>query len=267
METKEINVKSCLVKSKLSDYVINPYLGCQHGCKYCYATFMKRFQNVKGAWGEFCYARVNCPELLAKELDRAKPGHIWMSSVTDAYQPLEGKYRLTRRILEVLANHPRKDEFSIEILTKSALIRRDFDLIKRLNAEIGCSINTLDAKTARIIEPFGSPPSERVGVLKDAKKEGIKVYGFISPVIPGITKLEEIFRELGFCEYVWVELLNTKPDVMARLMPVIRENFPDAVDKIEFYVSNPELYYKEMEMEVRRLEKKYRLPVKDIVVH
>jgi DNA repair photolyase len=267
METKEVTVKSCLVKSKLSDYVINPYVGCQHGCKYCYATFIKRFQNIKEKCGEFCYARVNCPELLAKELDRAKPGHIWMSSVTDAYQPLEGKYKLTRRILEVLANHPRKDEFSIEILTKSALIRRDFDLIKKLHAEIGCSINTLDANVARIIEPFASPPAERINVLKDAKKEGIKVYGFISPVIPGITKLEEIFKELSFCEYVWVELLNTRPDVMARLMPVIKKNFPDAVDDIEFYMDNKALVYQETEMEARRLERKYRLPVKEVVVH
>jgi len=267
METKEINVKSCLTKSKLSDYVINPYVGCQHGCKYCYATFIKRFQNIKENWGEFCYARVNHPELLKKELDHAKPGHIWMSSVTDAYQPSEGKYKLTRGILEVLANHPRKDEFSIEILTKSALIRRDFDLIKRLNSEIGCSINTLDANAARIIEPYASPPSERIKVLKDAQKEGIRVYGFISPIIPGITNLEEIFKELSFCGYVWVELLNTRPDVMARLMPAIRENFPDAVEKIEFYVNNPELYYRETEMEVRRLEKKYKLLVKEIVVH
>ena len=267
MEVKEINAKSCLVKSKLSDYVINPYVGCQHGCKYCYATFIKRFQNIKAEWGEFCHARMNCPDLLKKEFDKAKPGHIWMSSVTDPYQPMEGKYKLTRRILETIASHPRKNEFSVEILTKSALVRRDFDLLKKLNAEIGCSINTLDAKAARIIEPFASPPEERIAVLKDAKKEGIKVYGFISPVIPGITKLEPIFKELSFCSYVWIELLNIRPDVIARIRPVIEKNFPEAMDELEFYISNQEMYYNQVRMEAERLENKYKLPIQDIIIH
>lgn len=267
MEIKEIRVKSCLAKSKLSDYVINPYVGCRHDCKYCYATFIKRLKNLKSEWGDFCYARINCPELLAKELDHARSGHIWMSSVTDAYQPMEGKYKLTRRILETLANHPRKDEFSIEILTKSALIRRDFDLIKKLNSQIGCSISTLDSSMARSIEPFGSPPAERVKVLRDAKREGIRVYGFVSPVIPGITELEPLFKELSFCEYIWVELLNTRPDIMSSLTPVIKENVPSAMNDLEFYLYNKELYYREVEMEVHRLENKYNLPVKDIVIH
>lgn len=265
MEIKEIKAKACLTRSKLSDYVINPYVGCQHGCKYCYATFIRRFQNIKAPWGEFCYAKINCPELLKAELKKARPGHIWMSSVTDPYQPLEGKYKLTRRILEILIGY--KDKFSIEILTKSALVRRDFDLIKQLNAELGCSINTLDVDVARIVEPYASPPQERIGVLKEAKKQGIHVYGFISPVLPGITNLEELFKELKFCDYVWIELLNTKPSVLASLMPVIEKHFPDAVKNFEYYIHNKNLYYKEIEREVRHLEEKYRLQVRDIVVH
>jgi DNA repair photolyase len=265
MEVKEIKASSCLTKSKLSDYVINPYVGCQHGCKYCYATFIKMFRNIKEPWGEFCHARVNCPELLKEELKKAKPGHIWLSSVTDAYQPLEGKYKLTRQILEVLVGY--KDKFSIEVLTKSALVRRDFDLLKQLNVELGCSINTLDADVARIIEPFASPPMERIKVLKEAKAQGIKVYGFISPVLPGITNLEELFKELKFCEYVWIELLNTKPSVIARLMPVIEKNFPDKVKDFEYYIHNKELYFNEIERDVANLERKHKLTVREIVVH
>ena len=267
METKEIKCKTCMTKSKLTDYVINPYTGCQHGCKYCYADFIRRFQNIKEKWGDFVYAKMNCPELLEKELEKNKPGHIWMSSVTDCYCPLEGKLKLTRKILETILKSKYKNKFTIEILTKSALIKRDFDLLKQLNVEIGCSINNLDGKTARILEPFASSPRLRIDVLKEAKNQGIKVYGFISPVLPGITNLDELFKELAFCEYVWVELLNTRKAVLDRLMPVIKENFPDKIKDFEFAINNPEEYYKKTKKQIRELEKKYKLKVREIVVH
>lgn len=267
MKIKDVKTKNCMTKSKLTDYVINPYIGCQHGCKYCYAVFMKRFQNISDEWGSFCFAKINCPELLEKELKKNKPGNIFMSSVTDLYTPIEGKYKLTRKILETIVNSEYRNKFSIEILTKSALVRRDFDLIKQLNAELGMSINTLDEKKARIIEPLASPPMERIKTLKEAQSTGIKVFGFISPVIPGITDLEQIFKELKFCPYVWVELLNTKSSVLSRLMPVLQENFPESAKEIQQIMKRPKEYYKEMEKEIRTLEKKYGLKVREIVVH
>ena len=267
MEIKEIRCKTCMTKSKLSDYVINPYTGCQHGCKYCYATFIRRFQNIKEEWGNFCYVKVNCPDLLEKELEKNKPGSIWMSSVTDCYTPLEHKYKLTRKILETIASSPHKNKFSIEILTKSALVRRDFDLLKELDAELGMSLNSLDEKVSRVIEPLASSPKERVETLREAKKNGIKVYGFISPVLPGITNLEELFKELRFCDYFWVELLNTKSSVLHGLMPVIKKSFPDKVSDFEFAINNPREYYKKIKQEVGVLKNKYNLRIKDIVVH
>lgn len=267
MIIKEIKAKTCLVKSKLTDYVINPYIGCPHGCKYCYADFIRRFQNIKEKWGDFCYARINSPELLEKELLKAKPGHIWLASVTDCYNPIEGKYKLTRQILETIANSKAKNNFTIEILTKSALVKRDFDLLKKLNAELGFSVNTLNEKVSRIIEPLASSPRERIKALKEAKEKGIKIYGFISPVLPGITNLEEIFKELSFCGYVWVEILNLKKSVLDRLMPVIKENFPDKVKEFEYAINNKEEYYEKVRKEVNRLEKKYKLKVKEVVVH
>lgn len=267
MITKEINAKTCMTKSKLTDYVINPYTGCQHGCKYCYAVFIKRFQNIKEEWGDFMYAKVNCPQLLEHELEKNKPGNIFMSSVTDCYSPIEGKYKLTRKILETIANSKYKNKFSIEILTKSALVKRDFDLLKKLNVELGMTINTLDEKAARILEPFASPPKLRIETLKEAKRQGIKVYGFISPVFPGITNLEELFKELGFCEYVWVELLNIKKSVLDRLMPVVKLELPDKLKDFEFAVNNYEKYCQKVKKEARELEKKYKLKIRDIVVH
>lgn len=267
MIIKEIECKSCMTKSKLTDYVINPYTGCFHGCKYCYADFIRRFQNISEKWGDFVYVKLNCSELLPKELEKNKAGHIWMSSVCDCYMPIEGKYKLTRRILEIISKSPYKKKFSIEILTKSALIKRDFDILKQLNVEIGCSINTLDEKTSKLIEPLASLPFERIKVLKEAKLQGIKVYGFISPVLPGITNLEELFRELRFCEYVWVELLNTKKSILNRLMPFIKSYFPDKVESFNYAINNPDEYFLKIKKDVKELEKKYNLKVKEIVRH
>ena len=256
MQIKEITCKNCMTKSKLTDYVINPYTGCQHGCKYCYAYFIKRFQNIREEWGSFIYAKMNCPELLKQELAKNKPGHIWLASVCDCYTLIEGKYQLTRKILETIAKSSYKNKFTIEILTKSALVKRDFDLLKQLNVELGCSINTIDEKIARTIEPLASSPKLRIETLKEAKKQGIKVFGFISPVLPGIANLEDIFRELIFCDYVWVELLNTKKTILDKFMPFIKKTFPDKVKEFEFAINNPSEYYHNLEKEIKELEKK-----------
>ena len=267
MIIKEKKCKSCMTKSKLTDYVINPYTGCQHGCKYCYADFIRKFQNIKERWGDFVYVKINCPGLLEYELEKNKTGHIWLSSVCDCYMPIEAKYKLTRKILETILNSPYKNKFTVEILTKSDLIKRDFDLLKELNVEVGCSINTLDSSISKIIEPLASSPTERINVLKEAKKQGIKVYGFISPVLPGVTNLEELFKELSFCNYVWIELLNTKKSVLDRLMPVIKNQFPDKEKDFEYATNNSEEYYNKIKEEVKELKKKYNLKVKEIVRH
>jgi len=267
MKIKELECKNCMAKSKLTDYVINPYTGCSHGCKYCYADFIRRFQNIDEKWGDFVYAKVNCPELLEKELEKNKSGNIWMSSVCDCYMPIEAKYKLTRRILEILANSLQGKKFSVEILTKSVLVKRDFDLLKRLNVDLGMSVNTLEEKYSKAIEPFASPPKLRIETLKEAKKKGIRVYGFISPVLPGITNLEELFKELSFCEYVWVEILNVKKSVLERLMPTIKKNFPELMKDFDFMIEHYDEYVGGVTKEARMLEKKYGLKIREIVVH
>jgi DNA repair photolyase len=267
MKIKEVKCKSCMTKSKITDYVINPYTGCQHACAYCYADFIKKFQNIQEEWGKFVHVKVNCPELLKEELQKCKPGHIWLSSVCDCYMPLESKFKLTRKILQTIDKSPYKKNFTLEILTKSSLVKRDFDLIKKLGAELGMSINNLDEKTAKIIEPFASPPKERIETLKAAKEKGIKVFGFISPVLPGITNLEELFKELKFCNYVWVELLNTKTSVLDKLIPIIEKNFPDKVKEFERAINYPEPYTKEIRELAKDLGRKYKLEIKGVVVH
>ena len=130
MVLNEIKAKNILSKSGLPgvDFAINPYVGCLHSCVYCYARFIKKFTKHKEPWGEFCDIRINAPELLKKEVGKIPSNSsIFISSVTDPYQPLEKKYQLTRKILEILAGY----NFKVSILTKSNLVLRDLDILKR----------------------------------------------------------------------------------------------------------------------------------------
>ena len=267
MIIREVTTKTCLGASKLCDYVINPYVGCQHACKYCYAVFMKRFQNICEPWGSFVHIKSNSAEVLERELARKPGGHVWISSVTDAYMPIERKVKLTRKILETIVVSPHKEKFSFELLTKSSLVERDFDLLQRLNCRLGCSLNTLNHNAARLIEPLASKPEARITTLLKAKEHDIPVYGFISPVIPDITDLAKLFAALQFTEYVWVELLNTTKSVLSRLLPVLKKDFPQAARSLLDAMADPERYYNNRVGEVKELSDKYHLKVEEVVRH
>lgn len=180
---REIKVKSILTRSGIpcADYCINPYVGCYHGCKYCYATFMKRFTGHEESWGSFVDVKINAPEVLQKELMRKEKGRVIISSVTDAYQPVEGKYKITRQCLEVLSGH----QYEVDILTKSPLVLRDMDIIKQFREiDVGITITTDDDKIRKIFEPNAPPINARVNALKRLHENGIKTYVFIGPVLP-----------------------------------------------------------------------------------
>jgi len=142
VQIQEIDVKSVMTKSNLpvADYSVNPYVGCAHGCKYCYASFMKRFTNHPEPWGSFVDVKY-WPEIRKPEKYAGKEAFI--GSVTDPYQPCEAKYRRTRAFLEQLQG----SGISVSIATKSDLVLRDLDLIKTFpNARVSWSINTLDER-------------------------------------------------------------------------------------------------------------------------
>lgn len=180
---REIEAKSILNPSKIYDYCVNPYTGCGVGCVYCYAAlFMRRYSGHSEPWGKFVDVKVNAPELLAKQIVRAKRGAIWFASVCDPYQPLEARYRLTRRLLEVLVGR----DFPVVIQTKSARVLRDFDIIRRIaDVEVGFTIATEDEKIAKLFEPHSSPVAERLEALREFKAAGIATYAFAGPLLPG----------------------------------------------------------------------------------
>ncbi|MBU1880252.1 MAG: radical SAM protein, partial [Chloroflexi bacterium] len=173
MIVREIACKSILTKSGIGavDYAANPYVGCAHACAYCYATFMKRFTGHREEWGTFVDVKVNAAEVLARQLRRARPGGITFSTVTDAYQPLEEEYLLTQACLEVLAGY----DHPVSILTKSALVLRDLDLIRRLHdAEVAFTITTLDDEVRARFEPGASPIPARLEALQALAGAGVR---------------------------------------------------------------------------------------------
>jgi DNA repair photolyase len=142
---------------------------------------MKRFTGHTEPWGSFVDAKINAPEILEKQLKRAARGSIIISSVTDAYQPIEARYKITRKCLEVLLQY----HFSIDILTKSSLVLRDMELIKKFkDISVGITITTDDEGMRKVFEPNAPSISARINALKKLHDNGISTYAFIGPVLP-----------------------------------------------------------------------------------
>lgn len=183
MKVREIFAKTVLTKTAISgfDYCLNPFVGCAHGCRYCYASFMKRFTDHREPWGEFVDVKINAPTLLRRQLERVKRGTVSLSTVTDPYQPLERKYQLTRRCLKAFLDF----QFPVNLLTRSPLCLRDIDLFKKFNEiEVGLSITTDDDRIRKIFEPHSPPIPSRLRTLEILRKEGIKTYVLVGPMLP-----------------------------------------------------------------------------------
>ena len=183
MKAREILSKTILTQTGISgfDYCLNPYVGCGHGCRYCYASFMKRFTGHLEPWGEFVDVKVNAPQLLTEQLKRAKPGIVALSTVTDPYQPVEKTYQITRRCLEALLKY----QFPINLLTRSLLCLRDIDLFKEFeNIEVGFSITTHDEAVRKVFEPHSPSVHSRVDALRKLRQEKIGTYAFVGPMLP-----------------------------------------------------------------------------------
>lgn len=203
MIVKEIQAKSILSISQVYDYVINPYIGCQHACSYCYARFMKRFTGHKEPWGEFVDFKINAPNLLQKEIAKKKPGRVWVSGVCDPYQPLEVKYELSRQCLEILKQH----NWPVTIQTRSPLVLRDLDTLKGArDFEVGLTITTMDDSIRKLFEPCAPPIKDRLKALDELHKEGIRTYAMIAPMLPGAESLASALA--GKVDYILVDRMN-----------------------------------------------------------
>lgn len=244
---KEIDTKDLITKSNLpaSDYVINPYVGCPHACKYCYARFMKRFTGHTEEWGDFidvkrCAKPINVKKLYHKS--------VFLSSVTDCYNPFEAKYQITRDVLKQLT----QADCQITISTKSDLILRDIDILKELkNLIVAVSVNTLDNGFQSDMDHAGSI-TRRIAALQELRKQGIYTVLFLSPIFPDITDFKEILEATsGFvCEY-WFENLNLRGNYKQEILQYIAEKYPQYLnDYKEIYNNKNMEYWKQLSADI-----------------
>lgn len=203
MIAKEFHAKTILSKSKVLDYTINPYIGCEHGCTYCYARFMKRFTGHREEWGQFVDVKINAPSLLQHEIKKKRVGRVWMSGLCDPYQPLEKKYKLTRRCLEILSRHG----WPVTIQTKSPLVLRDIELLKNSNGiEVTLSIATGDENIRQLFEPKSPSLRERIETLEKLHSGSIRTSAMIAPILP---KAEDLVDQLrGRVDCVLIDRMN-----------------------------------------------------------
>ncbi len=226
---REVECKTVLNRSSIGDYSMNCYTGCQHACVYCYARFMQRFHPHPEPWGEFVDVKVNAPEALAKQLRRAKPGGVFVSSACDAWQPLEKKWELTRQCCRLLIEHG----FKVNALTKSTLVLRDLDIFQPGLTRVGTTITTLDARLARLWEPAAGTIAQRWRILETAHEAGLETSVMFGPLLPwlsdGQESLDALFEraaEIGV-DVIWVDAMNPRPRVWPSVGQLVRREFPD----------------------------------------
>jgi len=201
--TREIVAKSVLSPSRVYDYVVNPYRGCQFACAYCYARFMRRFTGHREAWGAFVDVKVNAAQLLRGELARKRRGEVWVSGVCDPYQPLEETYGVTRACLEALLGQG----WPVRVQTKSDLVLRDLDLLRGgADVEVGLSLSTADETIRRIFEPRAPATAVRIEALGRLRAGGVGTYAMIAPLLPGAEGLVPLLA--GKVDYIYVDRMN-----------------------------------------------------------
>lgn len=195
---------------------MDPYLGCAHGCKYCY-VFRKQFLNDPkhgtDLWGDFVDPKVNAVETLRNDMRELKPGVVLLSALTDPYQPLEYKYRITRSILEELL----KRQYKIVILTKSSLVTRDLDIISNFKAaDVGLTITTDEDDIRQLIEPNSASIEDRISTLKNFHSRKIRTYVHIGPILP-MTPADLVEKIKDHIDYAIIDRMNYIPPELEEL--------------------------------------------------
>ncbi len=224
-----IQCKRALSPSRLPemDYALNPYAGCEHGCVYCYAPEVTH--SDPGAW-RVVGVKVNIVERVVKELPGLS-GTIGIGTVTDPYQAAEARFMLTRNCLENMVGKG----FPIHLHTKSDLILRDIDLLKRFEGQVAVTLTTCDDRISRVTEPGAPLPGARCKALKELTEAGINTYALIAPVLDRLEGLEEEFCDMVVSTGVRraaLDPLNLRPLMSKRLerMGIGRSNV--ALEKV-----------------------------------
>lgn len=264
----------CETKGRMPfSWTINPYRGCEFGCKYCYARYTHEFMEMRDgiAFEQKIFVKQHAADLLRQELRQVKLDEsIAIGSATDPYQPAERRYEITRGILEVFAA---RQNFSLGIISKSNLILRDLDLLKAVAEHnhfgVTMTITTMNIDLARILEPRAPRPDLRLDAVRQLHKAGLRVSVNCAPVLPGITdsvrELEPLVRAVAEIGPIRVNAipLYLKPCSAAVFMPFLEKEFPElAANYRERYGKTaylPKSYGKRISELMEKLRKKYDL--------
>ena len=236
---RDIDVQSVMTRSSLpvGGYSVNPYVGCPHACKYCYASFMKRFTGHTEPWGTFLDVKHWKPITDPNKYDGQR---VVIGSVTDGYNPYEEHFQRTRRLLEQL----RGTTAEIMICTKSDLVLRDLDLLREFpRMTVSWSVNTLDEAFRADMDRAVSI-ERRLEAMRQVYEAGIRTVCFVSPIFPGITDAEAIIdRVRDICDLVWLENLNLRGQFKPTIMSYIREKYPELMPLYEAIYNRKDMGY------------------------
>ncbi|BAY87131.1 radical SAM domain-containing protein [Calothrix parasitica NIES-267] len=252
----EQNAKSLLTKASgfisAYDFTLNPYRGCQYGCSYCYAAAFSPNSKMREDWGKWVIIKENAAEVLEQELERwykknlDKPPRIYMSSVTDPYQPIESKYELTRSLLEVM--HPYSPVLVIQ--TRSPIITRDIDFLQRFkHLRVNMSIPTGSESVRRDFEPRSPSIRARINAIKKVKQSIDSDKGFIpkisitiTPLLPTLEKDEGTFIEkLKIADRVVIQDFHSSQN--RSLVATTREAAEEVKQKYAWWYDKEKLSY------------------------
>ena len=252
-------------------WTINPYRGCEFACKYCYARYTHEFMELRDGvdFEQKIYAKQHAADLLRQELRKVKRGEdIAVGTATDPYQPIERKLKITRAILHEIARH---SGLELGIVTKSAMVVRDIDLLieiaQRNKISVSLTVTTTDAELARILEPRAPRPDLRFGALRSLRDAGIRAGVICAPVLPGITdspkQLEAVVKAAATAKtaHIYANPLFLKPCSAAVFLPFLSEHFPQLVPDYEKRFKDraflPTAYRKRISALITNLRAKY----------
>src|ERR1700732_436269 len=254
-------------------WTINPYRGCEFGCRYCYARYTHEFMEMRDGmeFEQKIYVKQHAAGLLRHDLRRVKPDEtIALGTATDPYQPAERRYEVTRTILEEFALHR---GFELGIVTKSNLIVRDLDLLKEVaktnRLSVHVTVTTLNVDLAGMLEPRAPRPALRLDAVRTLSQAGLRVGLSCSPVVPGITDspkdLESLIRAAAVAgaDYVFANPLFLKPCSAAVFLPFLEQNFPQLIENYRQRYQDraflPPAYAKRLSQLTAHLREKYKI--------
>jgi DNA repair photolyase len=259
-------------------WTVNPYRGCEFGCRYCYARYTHEYMEIDGAdFEKKIYVKQNAGPVAARDLATKKiqSEHIAIGTATDPYQPAEREYKATRAILEQMAA---RRGLSISITTKSDRVLRDLDLLRRISAQsalyVNLSITTLGARLARMLEPRAPRPALRLAAVRELRRAGIAAGVFAMPVLPGLTDgeadldaLARAARDAG-AQWFAASALFLMPSSQKQFLPFLDAKFPKLARRYRGWFSHsgyaPEGYRKEISARVAALRRKYGLAARPV---